>query len=122
MKFMLRVLALVTFAVLLAVSLGQAGPKQMEKKQHGKMLKVYGQIESIDAEGGWFTITVNAPDHMMDQSPLTISTSADTQIKQCEESSSPKVIGFEDLEEGHMVKISGEMDGEMFLATRIIMY
>ena len=112
MKTTLRIGSVIVLAVLLMVVPGQAG----------NSFKVYGQIAKLDSESGTIQVEVNAPDSLKSSSPLTVQTKAGTEIKECEESSSPITINFGALQVGRMVKITGEMDGEKYLATRIIQY
>ena len=112
MKTTVPIGSMIVLAILLLVVPGQAG----------NSFKLYGQIANLDSESGILQVVVNAPDSLKSSSPLTVQTSKVTEIKECEESSSPSPIKYGGLKVGRMVKITGEMDGEQYVAVRIIQY
>jgi hypothetical protein len=119
MKTTLRVAAMFALVLLLMAAAGQAG---LEKKSGADKFKLYGQVVSLDKGAGTIQIDINAPDSLKAHSPLTVMTSAKTTFKQCEESDAPTEIDLGGIEAGRMVKVTGFMDGDHYMATVVIQY
>ena len=88
---------------------------------HGQTgFNLKGGITALDSRSGTITIEVTEPLSLAGE--LTVTTTADTQFKQCDGSGDSWAIGFADLQIGKSVKVSGQVEGGTYVAVRVIQY
>jgi len=108
-------LAVVLLAVLLVALPGLAAAKG---GQGGASFNVYGQIAGDpNDDAKTFSLAIASPDGLAGQTvPVQVTT--DTHLKEC----GGDQIGFGDLEAGDSVRVMGTVDGDTYIATRLIQY
>ena len=124
MRKAVRVTAAVAFAVLLLAALAPAAV-QAEPAGGGQgntSFNLYGRIVALDASAQTIQVAVETPEYLLEDSPLTVTTSAATKFKQCDAEGNSFTITFAELETGRMVRIAGAEVGGTYYAIRVIQY
>lgn len=136
MKGKALVLAIVVLIALLVVTPSlAAGPHNGQGQRHGAInrrqggggggggqadgsFKLYGTIESLGADT--ILVLVETPLKYAGDY-ITVGTTESTRFRECDDGTSYSIT-FEDLIVGRNVRISGTVDGDNFIAARVIQY
>lgn len=138
MKRKALVLAIVVLIALLVVTPSlAAGSHNGQGQRHGAItrrqggggggggqaeasFKLYGTIESLDGDALTIDVEVETP-LKYQGAVITVGTTGSTRFRECDDGTSYGIT-FDDLVVGWHVRIAGTVDGDDFIAERVIQY